>query len=180
MNDPSTPRRGIAWGTVTSGTIALLTVAVLLLVESVGIRIPFSTAGPGAIIVVGVLILVTGLALVLRSSARDRRSVGTRPVVSVAPAPAPASAPAQAPLDATQTPVLGARYDDSDPLGVAASEPHPTLTAEPTPQSRDLSEETTELAADPRATTEIPAEQGSAGNLPGRGRPGGSETQSSH
>lgn len=146
MSNSATNHRGVAWGTVTAGMIALLTVAAIGLVAVGGITIPFRTAGPGAIIVVGVLILLAGLFLVIRSNARQHRKTATAPVP-----------PAPAPLDATQTPVLGARYEESSPLDVTM--PEATQTAE---------------------TTEIPAAQGSAGDPPDRGHDGGSEAQSSH
>lgn len=145
MSNSATNHRGVAWGTVTAGMIALLTVAAIGLVAVGGITIPFRTAGPGAIIVVGVLILLAGLFLVIRSNARQHRKTATAPVP-----------PAPAPLDATQTPVLGARHDDPSPLDVPAPD---TSTAE---------------------TTMIPADQGSADGPPDRGQEGGREAQSSH
>ena len=172
MYDSPAPRRGIAWGTVTAGTLALLTVAAIVLVEGAGVRIPFRTAGPGAIIVVGVLILLAGLALVLRSTARNRRAAAAAPRVQGAPVPAP--------LDATQTPVLGARYDDPSPLDVTQQVHDAGLSPEPAAHTQSLPVPTTELSAVPEETTEIPAEQGSAGDPPRRGHDGGSEAQSSH
>lgn len=145
MSNSATNHRGVAWGTVTAGMIALLTVAAIGLVAIGGITIPFRTAGPGAIIVVGVLILLAGLFLVIRSNARQHRRTVTAPVP-----------PAPAPLDATQTPVLGARHDVPSALDVLAPD---TSTAE---------------------TITIPADQGSADGPPDRGQEGGREAQSNH
>ncbi len=57
--------RVIPWGTMFAGTIALGTAVVIGLVHIVGWTVPFTTAGPGAVIVVGVLIVLAGLLAVL-------------------------------------------------------------------------------------------------------------------
>ena len=59
--------RTIAWGTTIAGAIALGLAVLIGLSEIAGLSIPFRTAGPGAVIVVGLVILLAGLAVVIRS-----------------------------------------------------------------------------------------------------------------
>ena len=69
-------QRIIPWGTVVAGGIALGTALLVGLTEIGGVSIPFGSAGPGAVIVVGLLILLAGLVVVLRSG-RAARAAST-------------------------------------------------------------------------------------------------------
>lgn len=83
--DSVRPQRGIAWGTTIAGTIAVGIAVLIGLTEIAGLSIPFSTAGPGAVIVVGLLILLAGVAVVIRSG----RSAASAPQPTVAQLSAP-------------------------------------------------------------------------------------------
>ena len=47
-------QRIIPWGTVLAGAVALGTAVLIGLTEIAGVSVPFRSAGPGAVIVVGV------------------------------------------------------------------------------------------------------------------------------
>ena len=81
-------QRIIPWGTVVAGGIALGTALLVGLTEIGGVSIPFGSAGPGAVIVVGLLILLAGLVVVLRSG-RSARAASTAAEPST---PAPSTA----------------------------------------------------------------------------------------
>lgn len=98
-------QRIIPWGTVIAGAIALGTAALVGLTEIAGVSVPIGSAGPGAVIVVGLLILVTGLVVVLRSNraghAGDRQAATTStPPQSAAEAAGPSGATTAAPSEA--------------------------------------------------------------------------------
>ena len=65
-------KRTIPWGTVVAGALALGVAVLVALTEMAGVSIPLAGAGPGAVIVVGLLIIagagpkVGGAGLVLR------------------------------------------------------------------------------------------------------------------
>lgn len=84
MND--TPRT-IPWGTITCGFLAVLTAVLVGLVQLGGVAIPFRTLGPGTIVGLGVLILLTGLVVMVRSNARELRTRATAPVPPLASRP---------------------------------------------------------------------------------------------
>lgn len=63
-------QRTISWGTVIAGGLALGLALVVGLTQVGGVSIPFSSAGPGVIVLVGVLILLAGLFAVIRSNRR--------------------------------------------------------------------------------------------------------------
>jgi hypothetical protein len=69
-------QRTIPWGTVLAGAIALGTAVLIGLSEVAGVSIPVRSAGPGAVIIVGILILAVGLVVVLRSGRADRAHTG--------------------------------------------------------------------------------------------------------
>lgn len=71
MNERITP-----WGTVVAGAITLATATVIGLVHVGGWTVPFRTAGPGAVMVVGALIVLAGLFAVLRSTRNSARKAG--------------------------------------------------------------------------------------------------------
>jgi hypothetical protein len=84
--------RTIAWGTTIAGATALGLAVLVGLTEIAGLSIPFSTAGPGAVIVVGLLILLVGLAVVIRSGRSSRIAFAEatdtgRPSAQIAPPP---------------------------------------------------------------------------------------------
>lgn len=126
--------RVIPWGTITAGSIALLTALALFAVQYGRVTIPLGVIGPGAIITVGVAVLAAGLFVVLRSNARERKAAAAVPA-------SPASTtqtPAPAPLDATRTPILGARYDSLDEPAdgpATAGQPEPGEQPRPSEQS---------------------------------------------
>lgn len=107
--------RIIPWGTVIAGTIAVGTAVVIGLVHIGGWTVPFQTAGPGAVIVIGVLIVLAGLLAVLRSN----RSSAQVP----APTPAPtAPQTTTQPVPAAQGPAEDLSGERSD--GDAAQSNH--------------------------------------------------------
>lgn len=92
-------QRVIPWGTVVTGAIALGTTVLIGLTEIAGVSLPFRSAGPAAVIVVGVLILVTGLVVVLRSNRAGHAAGHTAPS-----GPAGEGATPQTSSTATSTP----------------------------------------------------------------------------
>ena len=83
-------QRTIPWGTVLAGAIALGTAVLVGLSEVAGVSIPVRSAGPGAVIIVGILILAVGLVVVLRSGRADRADTGhTAGAGGSAPGPVP-------------------------------------------------------------------------------------------
>lgn len=87
--------RIIPWGTIVAGAVALATAVVVGLVHVGGWTVPFQTAGPGAVIVIGVLIVLAGLLAVFRStrSAAAREGITAPATGAAAPVLAPPSAP---------------------------------------------------------------------------------------
>jgi hypothetical protein len=83
-------QRTIPWGTVLAGAIALGTAVLIGLSEVAGVSVPVRSAGPGAVIIVGILILAVGLVVVLRSGRADRAHTGhTAGAGGSAPGPVP-------------------------------------------------------------------------------------------
>lgn len=113
--------RIIPWGTVVAGAIALATAVIIGLVQVGGWTVPFQTAGPGAVIVVGVLIVLAGLLAVLRSSrsttARERAT--TRDTAAGPPTPTPPPAPSPDSLP-TQPGTVPAAQGAAESLSVEA------------------------------------------------------------
>lgn len=159
MNDT---QRATPWGTITCGVLAVITAVLVGLVQLGGVAIPFRTLGPGAIIGAGVLVLLAGLFIVLRSNAKEHKARMTAPVPPVA-----------------DRPVLGQRdpasLDQPSALGATiASMPTSTIPASSQPTSTlDVDAPT----AAESVTSEIPAAQGAA---EGPSPEGHGEAQSNH
>lgn len=158
MNDT---QRVTPWGTITCGLLAVITAGLVGLVHLGGVSVPFSTLGPGAVISLGVIVLLTGLFVVLRSNAREHKARVTAPAppaidrpgapagVPQAPTSMPAElAAAQAVLD---EPVLGEPVLGQPVLG----QPTETPLTSPLPTS------TLDVIA-PEPTTPTPVAQGAA------------------
>ena len=122
-------KRTIPWGTVIAGGLALGAAVLVALTEMAGVSIPLAGAGPGAVIVVGLLILVTGLVVVLRSNRAAHAggpAGGQQDTPSGAAAPSPASSPAVTPdVGASTRPVATAASVPAGParLGGSAGDP---------------------------------------------------------
>lgn len=142
--------RVIPWGTVIAGTIAVGTAAVIGLVHVGGWTVPFQTAGPGAVIVVGILIVLAGLLAVLRSSRRTavREASSRAPGPSRSPYPAQPSSPGPSPnvgqssspappSDPAQPPAAGGAPAQSPPAAPGGSQPNP----EPDPAAQGAAED---------------------------------------
>lgn len=116
-----TAPRTIAWGTTIAGAIALGLAVLVGLTEIADLSIPFRTAGPGAVIVVGVLILLIGLVVVIRSGRSGTAHSAGAPVrghIAAAPPPPPVGSSA-----------LDMPADSSSPQ----SAPRPDAAADGTP-----------------------------------------------
>lgn len=95
--------RVIPWGTVIAGVIAVGTAVIIGLVHIGGWTVPFQTAGPGAVIVVGVLIVLAGLLAVLRSNRSSAAGGTPAPAPDRAATPAAAETPLQTPPPPTHS-----------------------------------------------------------------------------
>ena len=90
-------QRTVSWGTVLAGGLALGLALVVGLTQVGGVSIPFSSAGPGVIVLVGVLILLAGLFAVIRSSRAGRAAGHTTPAGPADQAASPHAAPTATP-----------------------------------------------------------------------------------
>ena len=109
--DPARRPRTVAWGTTIAGSTAVVLALLVGLTEIAGVSIPFRTAGPGAVVAVGLVILLAGLVVVIRTG-RSERSAPVVPTpepvaeASSAPTSSPphVSSPAQSDVDPTARP----------------------------------------------------------------------------
>lgn len=93
-------QRIVPWGTVISGGIGLTAAIIVTLTQIAEVNIPFRSAGPGAVIALGLLMLAAGVLVVARSSrsGRSRRSDPATPPPAPSPdAPSPTRSTAQVP-----------------------------------------------------------------------------------
>ena len=109
MNSATKPAPPI--GTIVSGTIAVLTALVISLVSIGGVSMPLRTFGPGAIIILGLLLGAVGLFSVLRANRATHQAAAHNQ--SDAGAASPTSSPAEAPPAAEPPP---AAAEHSEPL----------------------------------------------------------------
>jgi hypothetical protein len=127
-------QRTIPWGTVLAGSIALGLAVLVGLTEIAGVSMPIRSAGPGAVLVVGVLILLTGLVAVLRSGRSARRRVAVPAASSTDPA-APLSREPATPLSRepaaplSSEPVPPPSTEPASPLAAPPALPAPTVPA---------------------------------------------------
>lgn len=100
----------ISWGTVLSGLIALATAVLVALDHVYDISIPWRTAGPGAVITIGVLFLLAGLLIVFRPR---RGESGTPAGVADPPPPVPTDDLPNDDLPTDTVPAAQGAADDS-------------------------------------------------------------------
>ncbi|MGA8048363.1 MAG: hypothetical protein WCA30_19080 [Dermatophilaceae bacterium] len=134
QSETTTRPRTIAWGTTIAGMIALGLAILVGLTEIADLSIPFRTAGPGAVIVVGVLILLVGLIVVIRSGRRgtaDRnRTPGPAQITASSGAPSPS---AHSPAAPPPPPVGSSPLDMPTEPSAPQSGPRPSAAADDTP-----------------------------------------------
>lgn len=171
-------QRTIPWGTVIAGTIALGAAVLVGLTEMAGVSIPVAGAGPGAVIVVGLLILVTGLVVVLRSNRAAHATGPDGAPGSDRPGPGSPGSPGSPGDSATPaTPGSEATTPTADPRPAGAHQDAPSGT---TPDARTSTLDVTAAAGATRAlpTASVPA--GPAPTDPSATDPSGETPHSSH
>jgi hypothetical protein len=128
-------QRTIPWGTVLAGSIALGLAVLVGLTEIAGVSMPIRSAGPGAVLVVGVLILLTGLVAVLRSGRSARGQVAGPAAASSTEPPAPLPSEPAAPLSSEPVPP-----PSTEPASPLPAPPAATAPVEPEDSNKVPSE----------------------------------------
>jgi hypothetical protein len=132
-------QRTIPWGTVLAGSLALGLAVLVGLTEIAGVSMPIRSAGPGAVLVVGVLILLTGLVAVLRSGRSARGRVAAPAAASSTEPPAPLPSEPPAPLSSESAAPLSS--EPVPPPSMELVSPLPAATAVTAPVEPEDSNE---------------------------------------